>query len=71
MFTNGSEWQFRGWKWKSPVEIFNNGKTKNPTRYFMLVSIVCGFAVKYHDEPVKEAVKGWNVKILNVFLLFF
>lgn len=25
VFALGQEWQFKGWKWKHPVEIFNKG----------------------------------------------
>jgi parafibromin len=26
IFTNGQKWQFKGWKWEEPVDIFNNGQ---------------------------------------------
>jgi parafibromin len=34
VFALGQEWQFKGWKWKQPVEIFNSGK-------FLKLTIKC------------------------------
>ncbi|KAI9216812.1 RNA pol II accessory factor, Cdc73 family-domain-containing protein [Blastocladiella britannica] len=51
VFAGGMSWQFDGWKWPTPVELFSN---------------VRGYIVKYHDEEVPPAVKLWNVKVLEV-----
>lgn len=59
VFALGQEWQFKGWKWKQPVEIFNSGK-------FILLILVCGFSLKFTDEPPKSTVQSWKVEQLNV-----
>eukprot|EP00158_Paraphelidium_tribonemae_P007550 Partr_v1_DN28284_c1_g4_i6_m75279 putative cell division cycle 73, Paf1 RNA polymerase II complex component, homolog (S. cerevisiae) len=51
VFCGGQEWQFRGWKWQEPVELFHN---------------VRGFYVKYTDARVEPAVSKWNVTVLEV-----
>ena len=35
VFVQGESWQFKGWKWESPVELFSHVK---------------GFWLKYEDE---------------------
>lgn len=51
VFVQGESWQFKGWKWESPVELFSHVK---------------GYWLKYEDEnPVCEA-KNWNVEVLNI-----
>lgn len=52
VFTNGQEWQFKGWKWEKPVDVFAH---------------VVGICVKYSDEPAPGSVSSWNVTQLNVF----
>lgn len=58
VFSNAKDWQFKGWKeWKEdPTEIFSR---------------VCGFYLKYEEEPLPEKIKNWNVKVLNVSFSFF
>ncbi|KAI8928248.1 RNA pol II accessory factor, Cdc73 family-domain-containing protein [Entophlyctis helioformis] len=51
VFTNGQEWQFRGWKWAKPVDIFHN---------------TLGFALKFQDEPAQGLIPTWKVDVLNV-----
>ncbi|KAL2913640.1 Rho GTPase-activating protein [Polyrhizophydium stewartii] len=51
VFTNGQEWQFRGWKWDKPVDIFHN---------------VLGFSLKFQDEPPPGQTPSWNVEVLNI-----
>lgn len=29
VFVAGQLWQFKGWKWEKPVELFSNGKVIN------------------------------------------
>ncbi|KAF9918626.1 accessory factor associated with RNA polymerase II [Lobosporangium transversale] len=51
VFTTGAEWQFKKWKWQTPVQLFAQVK---------------GFYVKWADEQPKEIIKSWNVEILNL-----
>ncbi|KAJ3261511.1 accessory factor associated with RNA polymerase II [Boothiomyces macroporosus] len=53
VFTCGQEWQFKGWKWDKPVDIFSR---------------VLGFSLKFQDEPPSGSLSQWNVKILDVIL---
>ncbi|CAN0424676.1 unnamed protein product, partial [Discosporangium mesarthrocarpum] len=46
----GQAWQFRGWEWAQPVQLFQN---------------VLGVHVKYDDVRVEERVAGWNVRVLE------
>ncbi|KAJ3003828.1 UNVERIFIED_CONTAM: hypothetical protein HDU68_005481, partial [Siphonaria sp. JEL0065] len=50
VFATGQEWQFKGWKFGPPVNIFAK---------------VRGFCLKYIDEPIHEKIKTWNVVQLN------
>jgi len=47
----GPPWQFKDWKWSSPVELFS--KTQ-------------GFYLHFDDSQVPDTVKSWNVKLLPV-----
>lgn len=29
VFVTGKVWQFKGWKWEKPVDLFSNGKYKD------------------------------------------
>jgi parafibromin len=29
VFASGQSWQFKGWRWEQPVDIFNNGNNAN------------------------------------------
>jgi hypothetical protein len=51
VFAQGEAYQFKGWKWASPVDLFSKVK---------------GFHLKYEDEAVQGEVKKWNVEILNI-----
>jgi len=52
VITNGAAWQFKGWKWASPTEVFRHVK---------------GYYVKYTDEEKKDlASQSWNVEYLNI-----
>ena len=51
VFCSGQDWQFRGWKWQEPVELFTNVK---------------GFHLKYSDSKLDSNVRGWNVSVLEV-----
>jgi len=51
VFVLGAEWQFKGWKHSTPVELFAN---------------VLGFYVRYEDEAIPQTITSWDVKILNI-----
>ncbi|PRP81888.1 hypothetical protein PROFUN_08752 [Planoprotostelium fungivorum] len=50
-FVLDNTWQFKSWKWTSPLEIFSHVK---------------GFYVHYEEEKVSDNVKEWNVSQLKV-----
>jgi len=47
----GKDWQFKGWKWSTPVELFSH---------------VLGLFMKYDNETVPPLVGKWNVKVLDI-----
>lgn len=51
VFVQGPAWQFKGWKWENPVELFQN---------------VQGFYLHYDDVAVDPNVAAWNVKRLVI-----
>lgn len=51
VFVHGAAWQFKGWRWDTPAELF--GKVR-------------GFYLRYEDEKTPPEVKKWNVKELTV-----
>jgi parafibromin len=57
VFVTGQDWQFNGWKWSKPVELFTK---------------VLGIHVSMDDRVVDPKVLSWNCKILQVgaFLFF-
>mmetsp|Transcript_8640 Transcript_8640/g.9844 ORF Transcript_8640/g.9844 Transcript_8640/m.9844 type:complete len:401 (-) Transcript_8640:191-1393(-) len=50
-FVFGPEYQFKGWKWKSPSEIFDNCQ---------------GLHVYFDDVKLNLNVKAWNVKVFEL-----
>jgi hypothetical protein len=48
---NGEAWQFKGWKWSNPVDLFNN---------------VTGFYFHMDDSTVPPITKAWKVKALGI-----
>jgi parafibromin len=51
VIAQGASWQFKGWRYSDPVELFS--------RSF-------GFYVGYEGAAVPEELKGWNVKLGKV-----
>lgn len=51
VIVSGATWQFKGWKWKFPVETFNK---------------VLGVHAFLHGTELKAAVKTWNVKMVPI-----
>jgi len=51
VFAFGPEWQFKGWKYSNPVELFNR---------------TCGFFLHFADEKVHENIKKWSVKPIAI-----
>ena len=50
-FTLTSTWQFKGWKWESPLELFQH---------------IVGFHVYFDDVAMDHNVAGWNVTKLAI-----
>ena len=44
----GKDWQFKGWKWPTPVELFSK---------------TLGVFIKWDNEDTPPAVLKWNVKV--------
>ena len=51
VFVQGSAWQFKGWKWETPVELFQH---------------VMGYSLEFDDAPADIKVATWNVRQLTV-----
>lgn len=51
VIAHGPTWQFKGWKWTDPVEIFQH---------------VCGFHPHYDDTRPDPTVAGWNVQFVPI-----
>lgn len=47
----GNTWQFKGWKWTSPVDIFSN---------------LVGFYVQWDDVQSDPVIGQWNVRRINI-----
>lgn len=50
-FTLSSTWQFKGWKWETPLELFQH---------------IVGFHVYFDDVALDQNVAGWNVTKLAI-----
>jgi len=51
VFVQGEAWQFKDWKWNTPVD---------------LLAHVKGYYIKFDDTTLPEVVKSWDVRILNL-----
>ena len=51
VFASGQQWQFKGWEWEAPVDLFAN---------------VLGLFLTFDDEKIPESVRGWDVKVISV-----
>jgi len=51
VFTVGQAWQFKGWKWEQPVELFKHAR---------------GFHAVFEDDETPPAVLNWAVHILRI-----
>lgn len=51
VFVSGQAWQFKNWKWSSPVDLFKN---------------VLGVYLTFDDRPVDSNVSSWNCKTIKV-----
>lgn len=50
-FTLTSTWQFKGWKWETPLELFQH---------------IVGFHIYFDDLAIDQNVAGWNVTKLAI-----
>ena len=51
VFVSGQTWQFKGWKWTAPVDIFQN---------------CLGIHLMFADSEMNPNIQSWNCKILKV-----
>jgi parafibromin len=51
VFALGNTWQFKGWHWNTPVDLFSN---------------VSGFYLTFDDEIIPDTIKSWNVYVISV-----
>jgi parafibromin len=75
VIASGQAWQFKGWKWKFPVEVFKKGTFKPvylpPVVVHLTLTdcrsvIACGFHVYTQGSILSEEIKQWDVKILMI-----
>jgi len=51
VFVLGQLWQFKGWHWENPVDLFTH---------------VPGFFLHYEEDKIPETIKSWDVKKLVI-----
>lgn len=51
VFAQGQAWQFKGWKWPNPVDLFNN---------------VFGAHVTMDDRELDATIVSWSCKVFKV-----
>ncbi|ORZ17662.1 RNA pol II accessory factor, Cdc73 family-domain-containing protein [Absidia repens] len=51
VLASGQQWQFKGWKWEKPLDVFSNVK---------------GFYPKWTSDKVTGPASEWNVKYLDI-----
>jgi parafibromin len=73
VFVAGQQWQFKGWKWEKPLELFSNGKkkrfivcTNERVNLTLFLSKVKGVYPKWQTDTVQGPAKDWAVTQLNV-----
>jgi len=51
VFSQGQDWQFKGWKYTTPSDVFSRAK---------------GFYLHYDSDVIPNSVKSWNVTFLPI-----
>lgn len=51
VFVTGKLWQFKGWKYSNPIDLFDN---------------VMGVYLHIDGRPIEPTIKSWNCKVLKV-----
>lgn len=51
VFVQGNTWQFKGWKWETPVELFQS---------------VRGFVLDFDDKEIDSKIANWNVTRITI-----
>ncbi|CAM9488590.1 unnamed protein product [Ectocarpus fasciculatus] len=51
VFVSGQTWQFKGWKWSSPVDLLKN---------------VMGVHLTFDDRPIDNNILSWNCKTIKI-----
>lgn len=55
VFVLGKSWQFKGWKWSQPAELFDR---------------VLGVYLMIQGQTMEPEVSSWNCKVIKVCRLF-
>jgi parafibromin len=66
VFAQGQAWQFKGWKWEDPVDLFQHGIFIVFIFIFMLNGVVSGYCLQFDDVPFDKTVSSWNVSKLTI-----
>jgi parafibromin len=69
VFTGGAAWQFKDWKWTSPIEVFDKSKSvkhviRDPCNPLPFAAF--GVHLYLDDRVVDPTVKTWNVTRLAI-----
>lgn len=75
VFAIGEAWQFKGWKWAEPVELFQHGKfafIPSGDRTAIFTGMyncmpVLGLHAMFDVDPLRPTVASWNVRVVKVF----
>jgi len=51
VFCTGQTWQFKDWRWSTPVELFKN---------------VLGVHLNVNDQVINPTVQSWNCKVIKI-----
>jgi parafibromin len=84
VLTTGQAWQFKGYKWTDPKELFHHGSSLSPSLYPSLLAnalyekltpvripltvTVKGIYFHWTNSPPAPSIKDWNVAALQVCL---
>ena len=82
VFAHGAKWQFQGYPWPTPAQIFDNSKpATHPIASGLLfpsatccdsnvhrvfLVVVCAYHLHFDDEPLNPNIKEWKIIKLKV-----
>ena len=53
VFVSGQAWQFKGWKWSNPVDVFKHAM---------------GIYLTFDGRTIDPTVQSWNCKTIKVYI---